>query len=283
MARGPPPPAGPAAIPSFVKVRERPLKTHAFGRGGTVFVCPPSWGMPGEMALNPLRPHAETARFFTFDPSGTGESTGTRAKEDLTSRGLANDCTGLLLRLKMRPKAVLGHSQAGFVALRVALNHPELVRKLVLVSATAGNGTDDPWGWRSALGDAAPSGPVESREKVLQLAKTVWRDSLADPSAAAKLFGPLPDKKWKLSIERFNAVPRETQRADLREKLDHIRAPTLILHGRKDRVIPPSAAEDMRRRLPDAEVVYFEESGHFPMLEEPRKFASVLSEFLGRD
>jgi len=72
----------PSDIPAFVKVRERPLKTHLLGRGGTVFVCPTGWGLPGEMSLSVVRPYADLARFFTFDPSGTGESTGIRAKED---------------------------------------------------------------------------------------------------------------------------------------------------------------------------------------------------------
>jgi len=282
-ARGRPPPAGPSDIPAFVKVRERPLKTHVFGRGGTVFVCPPAWGLPGEMAINPLRPHADAARFFTFDPSGTGESTATRAKEDLTSRGLANDCTGLLLRLKLRPMAVLGHSHGGLVAMRVALNHPELVRKLVVVSSTPGDGSDDPWAWRALLGDAAPTAPVERREEILKMGHAIWARSLADPSQSKKVFGPLPDKKWKVSIERFNASPKDSQGLDLRPKLPHIRAPTLILHGRKDPVVGEGAAEEMRKALPNGEIVYFEKSGHFPMLEEPLKFATVLGEFLRRD
>jgi len=74
-------------IPSFVKVRERPLKTHVQGRGGTVFVCPSGWGLPGEAGLNLLGAFGDLARFFTFDPSGTGASTALRAKEDLGSRG----------------------------------------------------------------------------------------------------------------------------------------------------------------------------------------------------
>ncbi len=248
-----------------------------------VFVCPPAWGLPGETAINPLRPHADEARFLTFDPSGTGQSTATRAKEDLTSRGLANDCTGLMLRLKLRPKAVLGHSQGGVVAIRVALNHPELVRKLVLVSATAGDGSDDPWGWRAVLGDRALTGPVQGREEVLQIGRRVWAGSLADPSQSKKVFGPLPDKPWKVSVERFNAMPKDSLGLDLRPKLSHIRAPTLIIHGRRDPVVGQSAAEEMRKGLPNVEVVYFEKSGHFPMLEEPLKFATVLGEFLRRD
>jgi pimeloyl-ACP methyl ester carboxylesterase len=167
--------------------------------------------------------------------------------------------------------------------MRVALNHPELVRKLVLVSATAGDGSDEPWAWRRVLGKDAPQEPATRREDILQVSSLVWRRSLADPAAAAKLFAALPDKKWKVSIDRYNAMPKDAVGMDLRPKLEHLRAPTLILHGRKDPIVPDAAAEQMRERLPNSEVVYFEKSGHFPMLEEASKFQTVLEEFLSRD
>ena len=281
--RPPQAPPVPSDIPAFVKVRERPLKTHTLGRGATVFVCPPAWGIPGEMAVNVLRPHGDLARFFTFDPSGTGESTALRAKEDLSSRGVANDVTGMLLRLKVRPAAIFGHSHGGLVALRVALNHPELVRRIVLVSTTAGDGSQDPWGWRRVLGRPLIVGGAPTRDEVLRTSKAIWAGSLADPARAGAIFGALPDKKWLVSVERLAALPKESNGLDLREKLDHIRAPTLILQGAKDPIVPVEAAEVLRQRLVGSELVVFENSGHFPMLEEPTKFRNVVAEFLARD
>jgi len=270
-------------IPAFVKVRERPLKTHTVGRGATVFVCPVGWGVPGEMVLNVLRNHAELARFFTFDPSGTGESTALRAKEDLTSRGVANDVSGMLLRLKLRPAAVFGHSHGGAVALRVAIAHQELVRRLVVVSTSPGGLAEGPWNWTRVLGDLAPREPVKTREEFLRIARRLFVNSLAEPQRANEAFGGAVVKDWVVSVERFNAMEKEFKVYDLRGKMRHIQAPTLIVAGKRDPVVPVEAAEAIRAEIPKSELVVFEKSGHYPMLEEPQKFKSVLAEFMRRD
>lgn len=273
----------PSDIPAFVKVRERPLKTHLVGRGGTVFVCPTGWGLPGEMSLNVVRPYADLARFFTFDPSGTGESTAIRAKEDLGSRGIASDSSGMLLRLKLRPHALFGHSHGGCAALRVAINHPELVRRLVVVATTPGDGGRDPWNWRGVLGEAAPTGPIQGREELLAVLRRIMVNSLADPTRAPEAFGGLEDKPWKVAVERFNALPKDGRMLDLKGKLQHIQAPTLIVAGARDPIVPLEAAEAIRAEVEKSELAVFEKSGHFPMLEEPEKFRVVLEEFLERD
>jgi proline iminopeptidase len=283
-AQGPPSPAKPAFsdIPNFVKVRERPLKTHVVGRGATVFVCPVGWGVPGEMSLHALGPFMDMARWFSFDPSGTGESTPLRAKEDLGARGVANDSSGMLLRLKLRPAALFGHSHGGGAALRVAINHPELVRRLIVVATTPG-GTEDPWNWRRVLGDGIAPQALQTREEFLRVLRKLTTGSLADPSRAGEIFGGIEEKKWAVSVERFNAMPREWRLYDLRNKMQHVAAPTLIVAGRKDPLVDMAAAEAIRAEIPKSELVVFESSGHFPMLEEPQKFRTVLKEFLERD
>ena len=270
-------------IPAFVKVRERPLKTHIQGRGGTVFVCPSGWGLPGDLGLNLLAPFGDLARFFTFDPSGTGESTALRAKEDLGSRGIANDSSGMMLRLKMRPSAVFGHSHGGCAALRVAINHPELVRRLVVVATTPGNGTADAWNWRSVLGERAPTAPIGGRADLLRVTRLIMLAAVADAARARDVFDGIEAKEWKVAIERFNALPKDGRMLDLKGKLRHIAAPTLIVAGAKDPIVGMEAAEAMRQEIPKSEVAVFEKSGHFPMLEEPEKFRVVFEEFLERD
>lgn len=270
-------------VPNFVKVRERPLKTHVHGRGGTVFVCPSGWGLPGEAGLNLLSAYGDLARFFTFDPSGTGDSTALRAKEDLGSRGIANDSSGMLLRLKMRPSAVYGHSHGGCAALRVAINHPELVRRLVVVATTPGDGTAEAWNWRGVLGDEAPTQPIGKREELLRITRLIMIGALAAPETGPALFDGMAGKPWNVAVERFNALPKDGRMLDLRGKLRHIAAPTLIIAGGKDPIVGMPAAEAMRQEIQKSELVVFDKSGHFPMLEEPEKFRTVLEEFLERD
>ncbi len=270
-------------IPAFVKVRERPLKTHVYGRGGTVFLCPTGWGLPGESALSLFRAYGDLARFFTFDPSGTGESTALRSKEDLGSRGIANDSSGMLLRLKMRPLALLGHSHGGCSALRVAINHPELVRRLVVVATTPGDGTADAWNWRAVLGKDAPQEPLTTREQLLAVTRNIMLNALAEPRGVEQAFAGAEGQKWNVAVERFNALAKDGRFLELSGKMRHIAAATLIMAGAKDPLIGLEAAEAMRAEIPKSELVVFERSGHFPMLEEPEKFRTALAEFLERD
>jgi pimeloyl-ACP methyl ester carboxylesterase len=270
-------------IPAFVKVRERPLKTHVYGRGGTVFLCPTGWGLPGETTLNLFRAYGDLVRFFTFDPSGTGESAALRSKEDLGSRGIANDSSGMLLRLKMRPLALLGHSHGGCAALRVAINHPELVRRLVVVATTPGDGTADAWNWRAVLGNDAPREPLTTREQLMAVTRRIMINALAEPDRPDQAFAGIEGREWHVAVERFNALAKDGRFLDLAGKMRHIAAPTLIAAGAKDPLVGLEAAEAMRAEIPKSELVVFERSGHFPMLEEPQKFRTVLTEFFERD
>ena len=69
---------------------------------------------------------------------------------------------------------------------------------------------------------------------------------------------------------------------DLTGRLGEITCPTLVVVGRHDWRTPVSASEDIARRIPNAELVVFEESGHSPQLEEPEKFQAVVRDFLRR-
>ena len=67
---------------------------------------------------------------------------------------------------------------------------------------------------------------------------------------------------------------------DLRDRLEKVDVPVLLLHGRHDQVCSPGWSEYMLRRLRDARLVWFENSGHALMVEEPDKFSATLAAFV---
>jgi pimeloyl-ACP methyl ester carboxylesterase len=70
---------------------------------------------------------------------------------------------------------------------------------------------------------------------------------------------------------------------DLRADLARIEAPALVLGGRHDFIMPPaSTAEPLAAGLPHAELVVFEDSGHFPYIEQAAHFGDVVRSWLGR-
>ncbi|MFQ5635706.1 MAG: alpha/beta fold hydrolase [Gammaproteobacteria bacterium] len=68
---------------------------------------------------------------------------------------------------------------------------------------------------------------------------------------------------------------------DLRDKLGAVDLPTLICHGRYDQVCHPGWSEYMAARIPDCRMVWFENSGHALMVEEPDNLSAELSKFVG--
>ena len=70
---------------------------------------------------------------------------------------------------------------------------------------------------------------------------------------------------------------------DTLSRLSEITVPTLVIAGRDDWITPPrQGAERIHDALPNSELVIFEESGHFPFIEEQAKFLSIVGEWIGR-
>ena len=89
----------------------------------------------------------------------------------------------------------------------------------------------------------------------------VMYDSIQSLSAAAKFQWPIPDKGLKKRIHRISA-------------------PTLILWGAHDGLVPPVYAEEFRSRIAGSRVAMMPDSSHHPMIEEPAEWNRIVTEFL---
>jgi pimeloyl-ACP methyl ester carboxylesterase len=79
----------------------------------------------------------------------------------------------------------------------------------------------------------------------------------------------------KAMMNRYDAMLRFNSQT----RLKHIKAPTLVLHGRKDMTVAPEEGSILARAIPNAKLVYFEESNHF-LEDEMNKVIRVITEFL---
>ena len=196
----------------------------------------------------------------------------------------------LIDRLGIDRVTLVGHSLGGGIAMQFCYLFPERVEALVLVSTGGLGRTVSPLLRSATLPGAELVLPVIAsswvRERVETVGRAVrglgWRPS-ADTSAAWKSFTSLSDAE---SRRAFLATTRGVidpggQTISARGHLgtgDQIR--TLVIWGTRDRMIPVGHAQRAPDVFPGAKVVLFQGAGHFPHLDQPDRFASVLEEFI---
>jgi proline iminopeptidase len=274
----------------LVPVHDTQLFYEVVGDGPTILAFHGGLGLDHKYLRPWLDPLATAARIVFFDMRGHGRSGGRDTLAESDHLTLCADAEILRSQVTTEPVILFGHSYGGFLALDYALRYPENVAGLVLCSTSA-----------SAAHAATAVGLAASRGMPDALA--ALHRSLAEPcrsdvefakswSAVLPLYFHCRDDALAASMfadtiysaEGYNRAFFDwLGRFDVRERLQEIDVPTLILSGADDWIMPPElAGNELEERLPNAEHVVFERSGHFPFVEEPRRFTSVVSEWLLR-
>ena len=229
-------------------------------------------------------PLSDVMRLVYYDHRANGRS-GRPPLETLTFEHLCADADALREHLGYEEIAVLGFSYGGFVALEYALRYPERLKRLILVdtAATFDFGEEIEANARrkgatqeqlDAL-EAEVTDETAFRQQIETLLPLYWRRFDADLGerllSTTVLSAEAAEAGFALA-EGWSVVPR----------LGEISAPTLVLVGRDDFICPPSQATIMHERIPNSELVVFEQSGHFPYIEEPEAFFDAVRGWLKR-
>ncbi len=171
----------------------------------------------------------------------------------------------------------------GFIAQTLALQHPNRVNKLILLST-------DPGGSEADLASAAvwsqlvdTSGtPHEQAKRLLSL---VFPSDVAE-SFYRKFGDIVAAARARLSpdlINRQTATMDEWHRNGAGDRLRGISAPVLVATGSEDVVIPPSNALKLVNAIPNAWLAQFPHGGHAFMAQYPRQLADLINCFLAID
>ena len=221
---------------------------------------------------------ASSNELILLDHRGMGGSTDDGRPFDIAQ--LADDAAHAMKTLSFHRTSVLGWSMGGFVAQTLALQRPDRVNKLVLLSTDPGGIDADlasapVW---SQLIDTSGT-PHEQARRLLfllfpcELAESFYRE-FGDIVAAARA---------RLSADLVNrqaAAIDRWHRNGVANRLRKIGAPALIAAGTEDIMIPPSNALKLVNAIPSAWLAQFPRGGHAFMAQYPRPLADLINSFL---
>lgn len=182
--------------------------------------------------------------------------------------------------LEGRRAHVCGYSMGGYLAQTLAVRHPELVDRLVLVcTATGGPGLvpTPPETAAAWLANAGGTSQEFARATQPLSFRPGWAEEHPDELEALlsdRLEFPTPPECWRAQYDA--CVDWGTRLTPIEE----IVAPTLVVHGDADRVVPYANGVDVARRIPGARFERFEGAGHLLFIEEPERFNRLVAEFL---
>jgi pimeloyl-ACP methyl ester carboxylesterase len=221
---------------------------------------------------------ASSNQLILLDNRGIGRSTDNGRPFDIAQ--LAGDAARVIEILDVERPSVLGWSMGGFIAQRLALQHPDRINKLILLSTDPGGAnadlaSADVW---SKLIDMSGT-PHEQARRLLSLVfpsaidESIYRE-FGDIVAAARA-QLSPDL-----VNRQVAAMDAWHRTGIGNRLREINVPVLIATGTADIVIPPSNALRLVNAIPGAWLAQFSGGGHAFMYQHPRPLADLINSFL---
>jgi 3-oxoadipate enol-lactonase len=253
------------------------LHWESTGRGAPVLLIM-GLGLSGGAWWRTVPVLARRLRVITFDNRGVGRSPA--FSYAYTTDAMADDAVTVLDAAGVERAHVYGISLGGMVAQALALRHPDRVRSLVL-------GATSPGGPRAVR----PSAEVTAffRRRLGMAPERAARESIPinygercraehferiEEDVAQRLSHPFSERAYRAQI--FAAAWHNAYGS-----LARITAPTLVVHGALDRVIPAGNARLLAGRIPGARLRLLEHAGHLYPTEEPRADQEI-ARFLAR-
>jgi pimeloyl-ACP methyl ester carboxylesterase len=231
-----------------------------------------------------MDPLGEFAQVIYLDLRGQGRSA--RQSPEYYQVGImADDVAAFCAELGIEHPVVLGHSFGGCVALSLAVRHPELPGRLILLATSPRENA----GW-----DLDCLERIAGKE-LREVAARIVADQATEEDGQRFQrelvpFFSYPPKPEVVSLLDRNPFRNEDIGRQMDERFPHtydvqsqlasIASPTLVLHGRNDWVVPINESEEMAQKIPNAQLHIFEQAGHSVPYDTPEELIEQIRLFL---
>ncbi len=226
----------------------------------------------GESLLEQLRCDFDT---IVYDHRDAGDST--RTGQPFTIVDLAEDAAGLLAALDLDSAHVMGISMGGMIAQELALAHPDHLRSLTLGCTYCG-GEGSVLASEAVMRKLAEAMASGDRERAIRAS---WEVNVSPSFAAnedAWVRFLATGMRYGLAVEVIMRQMQAIAGHDTSTRLPGVGAPTLVVHGTLDQLLPVQNGHMIAGLMPDSRLEILEGIGHMFFLEQPERTAGLVRE-----
>lgn len=214
-------------------------------------------------------------KVIAFDNRDVGRTSKTNISYTIDT--MAEDTYNLLDRLGVKKAHILGGSMGGMIAQAFAVNYPEMVRSLILCATTSRwfKGLTILTIWKE-LNKTIPLELFIEESLVWNLS----RKTLEDNDFVKMTIEQLAKYPYIQPTEAFIRQCNAIEKFDATDRLKEIKAPTLVLVGDEDILIPVRCSEELAAKIPKAELKVLPGCGHVLNFENAKEFNETILKFL---
>lgn len=271
------------------------------GEGPVLVVQPPGWGIGVEVYEQTFKPLESEFTTVYYDTRGTGKSGALANADNINVGTIVEDLEALRVHLGLDSFALIGHSHGGLIALNYALKYQQYLSHLILLDAQLvghlehgpNSHKEEQRVFSELVKDAAFAEAMKFFQAAGGFGALFQMKSDAEFSAFLARIMPLylknsqyaPNlqeyvKNHELPLAALIATASSDEHYPVTAKLNTIKIPTLVLNGMYDIFCSAARARAMHQHIKGSKLVVFENSGHFPWVEEPELFFSTVTNFL---
>ena len=219
---------------------------------------------------------AEHFRTIAMDQPGYGKSDPWLAKTEARNTANARAVRDLMDKLGIEKASILGNSMGGATALAFAVDYPDRLEKMVLMGS--GGGGPMLFGQQPSEGGKALQACYfdQSFETFRKFFDIMLYDGSAVPDEVLRARASSVSKPHVDAWVESRSGPTRSIIGDLA----NVKTPTLIIHGRNDRVVAPEASLQLLSALQNSELHMFNQCGHWVQYEKAAQFNKMVLEFL---
>ncbi|HEY0733781.1 MAG TPA: alpha/beta fold hydrolase [Herpetosiphonaceae bacterium] len=258
---------------SVVYIDKQAVHYEVFGKGRPVLFLH-GWLGSWRYWLPSMEVASTHFRTYAFDLIGFGDTHQRNIEPSISA--YAEQVIRFLDELGIDQVALVGHSMGGMVALKIAIEHPNRIERVVTVGAPIVGSS------LALLLKLTAFRPIaRGMDALPSLTKWLFRYFLAEADEQAML--EILEDSVKPTADSIRTSVRSMMRTDLRPDLPRLRVPSLVLHGTHDDIVMPTQIEVIRRALhtsPYLRQFSIEGSRHFPWVDQPDRFHEQLITFL---